>query len=63
MATHATLSQPSALEEKLKNSSPGKTGMVVFGIIRSIAAAWVFTLPAAALLSGCLFWAFDKMVR
>jgi PiT family inorganic phosphate transporter len=29
--------------------------------IRSIAAAWVFTLPAAALLSGCLFWAFAKM--
>jgi PiT family inorganic phosphate transporter len=31
--------------------------------IRSIAAAWVFTLPAAALLSGCLFWAFSSMVR
>ncbi len=31
--------------------------------IRSIAAAWVFTLPAAALLSGCLFWLFDKMAR
>jgi len=26
--------------------------------IRNIAAAWVFTLPAAALLSGTLFWAF-----
>jgi inorganic phosphate transporter, PiT family len=26
--------------------------------IRNIAAAWVFTLPAAALLSGLLFWAF-----
>jgi inorganic phosphate transporter, PiT family len=26
--------------------------------IRNIAAAWVFTLPAAALLSGCLFWLF-----
>jgi len=31
--------------------------------IRSIAAAWVFTLPAAALLSGCLFWAFAKMAQ
>jgi PiT family inorganic phosphate transporter len=29
--------------------------------IRSIAAAWVFTLPAAAILSGCLFWLFAKM--
>ena len=29
--------------------------------IRSIAAAWVFTLPAAALLSGCLFWIFNKI--
>jgi PiT family inorganic phosphate transporter len=26
--------------------------------IRNIAAAWVFTLPAAALLSGLLFWIF-----
>jgi PiT family inorganic phosphate transporter len=26
--------------------------------IRNIAAVWVFTLPAAALLAGLLFWAF-----
>jgi PiT family inorganic phosphate transporter len=31
--------------------------------IRDIALAWIFTLPAAALLSGGLFWLFDKMVR
>ncbi len=29
--------------------------------IRDIALAWVFTLPAAALLSGCLFWLFNKI--
>jgi PiT family inorganic phosphate transporter len=29
--------------------------------IRNIAAAWVFTLPAAALLSGSLFWAFRQV--
>jgi inorganic phosphate transporter, PiT family len=29
--------------------------------IRSIAAAWVFTLPAAALLSGCLFYLFNML--
>jgi PiT family inorganic phosphate transporter len=29
-----------------------------FATIRNIAAAWVFTLPAAALLSGSLFWLF-----
>jgi PiT family inorganic phosphate transporter len=29
--------------------------------IRNILAAWVFTLPAAALLSGSLFWAFSQM--
>jgi inorganic phosphate transporter, PiT family len=29
-----------------------------FSTIRNIAAAWIFTLPAAALLSGCLFWVF-----
>jgi PiT family inorganic phosphate transporter len=28
--------------------------------LRNIAAAWVFTLPAAALLSGTLFWAFRQ---
>jgi len=31
-----------------------------FSTIRNIAAAWVFTLPAAALLSGSLFWAFRQ---
>jgi PiT family inorganic phosphate transporter len=31
--------------------------------IRDIAMAWVFTLPAAALLSGCLFWLFNTMVK
>jgi PiT family inorganic phosphate transporter len=29
--------------------------------VRDIALAWVFTLPAAALLSGCLFWLFNRM--
>jgi inorganic phosphate transporter, PiT family len=31
-----------------------------FETIRNIAAAWVFTLPAAALLSGSLFWLFRQ---
>jgi PiT family inorganic phosphate transporter len=31
--------------------------------VRDIALAWVFTLPAAALLSGCLFWAFNSMAK
>jgi PiT family inorganic phosphate transporter len=30
--------------------------------IRDIALAWIFTLPAAAILSGCLFWLFSKLV-
>ena len=29
--------------------------------IRDIALAWIFTLPAAALLSGCLFWLFNHL--
>jgi PiT family inorganic phosphate transporter len=29
--------------------------------IRDIALAWVFTLPAAAVLSGCLFLLFNKI--
>jgi PiT family inorganic phosphate transporter len=32
-----------------------------WGTLRNIAAAWVFTLPAAALLSGVLFWAFSHL--
>jgi PiT family inorganic phosphate transporter len=31
--------------------------------IRDIALAWVFTLPVAALLSGCLFWLFNAIAR
>ena len=31
--------------------------------IRNIATAWIFTLPAAALLSGCLFWLFSSLVK
>src|SRR6201996_774426 len=31
--------------------------------LRNIAMAWVFTLPAAALLSATLFWLFNMMVK
>jgi PiT family inorganic phosphate transporter len=31
--------------------------------VRSIAMAWVFTLPAAALLSACLFWLLRNVVH
>jgi PiT family inorganic phosphate transporter len=31
--------------------------------LRNIAAAWVFTLPAAALLSGSLFYLFSQIAR
>ena len=34
-----------------------------FSTVRSIAMAWVFTLPAAALLSGCLFWVFNSLAK
>jgi PiT family inorganic phosphate transporter len=34
-----------------------------FSTIRNIAAAWVFTLPAAALLSGSLFWLFRQVAH
>jgi PiT family inorganic phosphate transporter len=32
-----------------------------FSTIRNIAAGWVFTLPAAALLSGLLYWFFRAL--
>ena len=31
--------------------------------LRDIALAWVFTLPAAALLSGLLFWLFNAIAK
>src|SRR6185437_15663314 len=31
--------------------------------IRDIALAWVFTLPAAAILSGVLYWLFNMLVK
>ena len=31
--------------------------------LRNIAMAWVFTLPAAALLSGVLYVVFDRIAR
>jgi PiT family inorganic phosphate transporter len=31
--------------------------------IRNIALAWVFTLPAAALLAGCIFWAMRQFIH
>jgi PiT family inorganic phosphate transporter len=34
-----------------------------FSTIRNIAAAWVFTLPAAALLSASLFWLFRQFTH
>jgi PiT family inorganic phosphate transporter len=39
-----------------------KSGLQV-STIRDIAMAWVFTLPAAALLSGSLYWLFNSLVR
>jgi len=39
-----------------------KSGLQV-STLRDIALAWVFTLPAAALLSGSLFWLFNTMVK
>ena len=37
-----------------------KSGIQI-STIRNIAAAWVFTLPAAALLSGTLYWLFQQL--
>ncbi|HUN83913.1 MAG TPA: inorganic phosphate transporter [Terracidiphilus sp.] len=39
-----------------------KSGLQI-STIRNIAAAWVFTLPAAALLSGTLFWLFSRIAH
>jgi PiT family inorganic phosphate transporter len=39
-----------------------KSGLQV-STIRDIAMAWVFTLPAAALLSGSLYWLFNNIAK
>ena len=39
-----------------------KSGLQI-STIRNIAAAWVFTLPVAALLSGSLFWLFRQFMH
>jgi PiT family inorganic phosphate transporter len=39
-----------------------KSGLQI-STIRNIAAAWVFTLPAAALISGTLFWLFRQFAN
>jgi PiT family inorganic phosphate transporter len=39
-----------------------KSGLQV-STLRDIALAWVFTLPVAALLSGCLFWLFNTIAK
>ncbi len=31
--------------------------------LRNIAMAWIFTLPAAAILSGILFWLFNLISK
>jgi PiT family inorganic phosphate transporter len=31
--------------------------------LRDIALAWIFTLPVAAILSGCLFWLFNSIAK
>lgn len=31
--------------------------------LRDIALAWIFTLPVAAVLSGCLFWLFNTIAK
>jgi PiT family inorganic phosphate transporter len=34
-----------------------------WGTVRSLAMAWVLTLPVSMCLSGCLFWAFRTMSK
>jgi PiT family inorganic phosphate transporter len=42
--------------------SANKSGLQL-STLRNIAVAWVFTLPAAALLSGTLFFVFSRIVQ
>ena len=42
---------------------PANRSGLQLSTLRDIALAWIFTLPAAAVLSGGLFWLFNLMAR
>ena len=58
---------PVSTTHVLSSSVAGTMAANRSGLQRStlgnIAMAWVFTLPAAALLSGSLFWLFNLMAK
>jgi PiT family inorganic phosphate transporter len=48
------------LSSGVAGTMANKSGLQM-STLRDIALAWVFTLPVAALLSGCLFWLFNSI--
>jgi PiT family inorganic phosphate transporter len=51
------------LSSGVAGTMAGNKSGLQLSTVRNIALAWVFTLPAAALLSGCLFWVFNKLAH
>ena len=49
-----------ALSSGVAGTMAANKSGIQLATIRNIAAAWVFTLPAAALLSGTLYWLFQQ---
>jgi inorganic phosphate transporter, PiT family len=57
----APVSTTHVLSSGVAGTMMGNGSGLQMSTIRNIALAWVFTLPAAALLSGCLFFLFNKI--
>ncbi len=64
MADHLNLpvSTTHVLSSGIAGTMAANRSGLQMSTVRDIALAWVFTLPAAALLSGSLFWIFNKVV-
>jgi PiT family inorganic phosphate transporter len=51
------------LSSGVAGTMAGNQSGLQLSTIRNIAAAWIFTLPAAALLSRLLFWGFRQLTN
>jgi PiT family inorganic phosphate transporter len=60
---HLPVSTTHVLSSGIAGTMAANKSGLQMSTIRDIAMAWVFTLPAAALLSGGLFWVFNMIAK
>jgi len=59
---HMPVSTTHVLSSGIAGTMTANGSGLQFATIRNIAMAWIFTLPAAALLAGCLFWVMRQFI-